>query len=74
MDPDNMVFDNATLGHLAYEVCGNNKQCLFDIKATGKVSIGQAAKKAVGYFFSLTNDLETPGEFGRERRIMTALS
>lgn len=69
-----MVFDNATLGHLAYEVCGDNKQCLFDIKAAGKVSIGQAAKKAVGYFFSLTNDLETPGEFGRERRIMTALS
>ncbi|CAH3144389.1 unnamed protein product [Pocillopora meandrina] len=69
MDPDNMVFDNATLGHLAYKVCGDNKQCLFDIKATGKVSIGQAAKKAVGYFFSLTNDLETPGCIPMENKI-----
>ena len=58
-----LVFDNATLGQQALGVCGNNKQCLFDIYTTGKISIGMASKQAVESFVAVVNDIETPGEW-----------
>ena len=57
-----MAFDNATLGQQARDVCGDNKQCLFDIHTTGKVSIGMASKKAVESFVAVINETETPGK------------
>ena len=57
-----MAFDNATLGQQARDVCGDNKQCLFDIHTTGIVSIGMASKKAVESFVAVINETETPGK------------
>ena len=62
LDQDNLVFDNATLGQQARDVCGDNKQCLLDIRTTGKVSIGKASKQAVESFVAVINETETPGE------------
>lgn len=62
LDQDDLVFDNATLGQQAHDVCGDNKQCLFDIHSTGKVSIGEASKQAVESFVAVINETETPGE------------
>ena len=62
LDQDNLVFDNATLGQQARDVCGDNKQCLFDIYTTGKVSIGEASKQAVESFVAVINETATPGE------------
>ena len=62
-DFDNLtLFDNVTLGEEARDVCGDNKQCLFDIYTTGKVSIGLASVRAVESFIAVINDLETPGK------------
>jgi len=61
LDQNDMAFDNATLGQQARDVCGDNKQCLFDIHTTGKVSIGMASKKAVESFVAVINETETPG-------------
>ncbi|KAL9985251.1 hypothetical protein ACROYT_G007629 [Oculina patagonica] len=61
LDQDNLVFDNATLGQQARDVCGDNKQCLFDIYTTEKVSIGEASKQAVELFVAVINETETPG-------------
>ena len=62
LDQDNLVFDNATLGQQARDACGDNKQCLFDIHTTGKVSIGEASKQALESFVAVINETETPGE------------
>ena len=62
LDQDNLVFKNATLGEQARDVCGDYKQCLFDIYTTGKVSIGEATKGAVESFAAVINATETPGE------------
>ena len=62
LDQDNLVFANATLGQKARDVCGDNKQCLFDIHTTGKVSIGEASKQAVETLVTVINETETPGE------------
>ena len=62
LDQENLVFDNATLGKLARAVCGDNKQCLFDIHTTGKVSIGKATKQAVESFVAVIDETETPGK------------
>ena len=62
-DFDNLtLFDNVTLGEEARDVCGDNKQCLFDIYTTGKVSMGLASVRAVESFIAVINDLETPGK------------
>ena len=61
-DQDDLVFDNVTLGQQARDVCGDNKQCLFDIHTTGKVTIGMASKQAVESFLAIINETETPGE------------
>lgn len=62
LDQDDLVFDNVTLGEQARDVCGDNKQCLFDIYTTGKVSIGLASMRAVKSFLAVINDTETPGK------------
>ena len=62
LDQDDLVFDNVTLGEQARDVCGDNKQCLFDIYTTGKVSIGLASVRAVESFLAVINDTETPGK------------
>ena len=59
---EDLVFDNATLGQQARDVCGDNKQCLFDIHTTGKVSIGRASKQAVQSFVAAIKVAETPGK------------
>ena len=59
LDQEKMVFNNATLEKLAWGVCGDNKQCLFDIYTTGKVSIGRASKQAVESFIAVINETET---------------
>ena len=61
LDTDNLVFANVGLGEQARDACGDNKQCLFDIYTTGKVSIGLASKQAVESFIAVINDTETPG-------------
>ena len=62
-DFDNLtLFDNVTLEEEARDVCGDNKQCLFDIYTTGKVSIGLASVRAVESFIGVINDTETPGK------------
>ena len=67
LDQEDLVFDNATLGQQARDVCGDNKQCLFDIHTTGKVSIGRASKQAVELFIAVISDAETPGEKNDKR-------
>ena len=62
LDQDDLVFENVTLGKKARDVCGDNKQCLFDIYTTGKVSIGLASMRAVESFLAVVNDTETPGK------------
>lgn len=62
LDRDNLVFDNVTLGQQARDACGDNKQCLFDVHTTGKVSIGVASKQAVESLIAVVNETQTPGE------------
>ena len=62
LNQDNLVFNNPTLRQQARDVCGDNKQCLFDIHTTGKVSIGEASKQALEAFVAVMNETETPGE------------
>lgn len=62
LDKDDLVFDNVTLGKQARDACADNKQCLFDIFTTGKVSIGMASKQAVESFIAVVNETETAGE------------
>ena len=56
-----LVFDDVIFGQQARNVCGNNKQCLFDIYTTGKISIGMNSKKALESFVAVVNEIETPG-------------
>lgn len=63
------MFDNATMGQQARDVCGENKQCLFDIYTTGKVSIGMASKQAMESFVAVINETETPGKKRQRQRI-----
>ena len=62
LDEEDLVFNNVTLGQLARDLCGDNKQCLFDIYTTGKISIGKASKRAVESFIAVINQTETPGK------------
>ena len=63
-----MEFDNATLGQQARDVCGDNKQCLFDIYTTGKVSIGMASKQAVESFVAVIKETETAGKTKKDKK------
>ena len=62
LDEEDLVFSNATLGQQARDLCGNNKQCLFDIHTTGKITIGRASKQAAESFVAVINETETPGK------------
>ena len=62
LDQDDLVFDNVSLGEQARDVCGDNKQCLFDVYTTGKVNIGLASMRAVESFLAVINDTETRGK------------
>ena len=62
LDQDDLVFDNVSLGEQARVVCGDNKQCLFDVYTTGKVNIGLASMQAVESFLAVINDTETRGK------------
>ena len=62
LDEGEPVFTNATLGQQARAVCGDNKQCLFDIQATGNVNIGRASRQAAESFIAVVNDTESVGE------------
>lgn len=55
LDQDDLVFDNSSLEEQARDVCGDNKQYLFDIHTTGKVSIGLASIKALESFLAVIN-------------------
>lgn len=68
LDQDDVAFENATLGQQAREVCGDNKQCLFDIHTTGKVSIGMASKHAVESFVAIISETETPGKQYKDKK------
>ena len=59
LDEEDLVFKNATLGQQAQSVCGDSKQCLFDIYTTGKVSIGRASKQAMESYIVVINQTET---------------
>ena len=62
LDEEDLVFHNTSLGQQARDLCGDNKQCLFDIHTTGKISIGKASKQAVESFIAVINETETPGK------------
>lgn len=62
LDQDDLEFADVRLGQQARDVCGDNKQCLFDIYTTRKVSIGLASKQAVESFIAIINETETPGK------------
>lgn len=70
LDQEDLVFDNATLGQQARDVCGDNRQCLFDIHTTGKVSIGKASKQAVQSFIAVINETETRGCIPKENKLV----
>ena len=69
LDQEDLVFNNATLGQQALHVCENNKQCLFDIHTTGKISIGKASKQAMETFITFVNETETPGKICYEKEV-----
>ena len=62
LDDVDLVFNNTTLGQQAQDVCGDSKQCLFDIYTTGKVSIGRASKQAVESYILVITQTETTCE------------
>ena len=62
LDQADLTFQNATLGKLARDVCGDNRQCLFDIHTTGRVSIGRANKKTMDWVSGVDTELQRPGE------------
>ena len=61
LDEEDLVFRNVTLGQQARDVCGDNKQCLFDIHTTGKISIGKASKQVVESFIAVIKETEILG-------------
>ena len=62
LDDVELVFNNSTLGQQAQDVCGDSKQCLFDIYTTGKVIIGRASKQAVESYILVITQTETTGK------------
>ena len=58
---DELSFDDSTLDQQAREVCGDNRQCMFDIYTTRRVNIGTASKQAVESFIEMNIATETQG-------------
>ncbi|XP_046863081.1 protein mesh-like isoform X2 [Xenia sp. Carnegie-2017] len=46
LDESNTLFSDDDLERRARSVCGENKECLFDVAVTGKTSIGEATLKS----------------------------
>lgn len=62
LDKGDLVFDDVVLGKQVCDVCGDNKQCFFDIFIIGKVSIGMVFKQVVELFIVVINEMEIVGE------------
>ena len=46
LDESNSLFSDVDMERRARSVCGENKECLFDVAVTGKTSIGEATLKS----------------------------
>jgi hypothetical protein len=62
LDKENLKFEDANLEKEARLVCGDSIQCLFDVKTTGKTSIGKASWSALSQFKAIINVTETEGK------------
>ena len=47
LDDTSSIFSSPTLEQEARNICGENKECLFDIAVTGKTSVGEATMELV---------------------------
>ena len=56
------MFSNPTLEAQARAVCRGNIRCLFDIKITGDVEIGNASVKATEELVAAVNETEKKGK------------
>ena len=63
LDAGNLTFENATLEEEAKRVCGSSLQCLFDIRTTGKVTIGIVSRNSVVEFLAIVNETKTVGKW-----------
>ena len=61
-DTQSLIFDDKSLEKEAQNVCGENKECMFDIYTTKKVRIGRATKETVQQFVAVINDTVKPGK------------
>lgn len=57
-----LKFSNQSLEIQARAICGNSLRCLFDIRATNKVAIGKATKKAADDYAALVKSIDTQGK------------
>ncbi|XP_078669840.1 mucin-like protein [Branchiostoma floridae x Branchiostoma belcheri] len=51
------TFDDPALEQEALEICGDNRECLFDASVTRNVTIGRGTMEAVDQFITITEDL-----------------
>lgn len=61
LDEEEFSFDDSALGQQARDVCGDNRQCMFDIHTTRRVNIGMASKQAVESFIEVNIATQTQG-------------
>ena len=55
LDGTASLFPNSTLEQEAKNICGENKECLFDIAVTGKASVGEATLELINELEERTN-------------------
>ncbi len=55
LDETASLFSNSTLEQEAKNICGENKECLFDIAVTGKASVGEATLELINELEERTN-------------------
>jgi hypothetical protein len=56
LDETASLFSNSTLEQEARNVCGENKECLFDIAVTGKTRVGEATLESFNELQQRTNN------------------
>ena len=56
LDDTSSLFSNSTFEQEARNICGENKECLFDIAVTGKTSIGEATLELINELEEKTNN------------------
>ena len=56
-----LKFSNKNLEFQARSACGNNIQCVFDIRTTNKVAIGKATKEATEEYTALIRNTDLQG-------------